>query len=902
MKNLFTNCSQLRKRAITLGLCALWGSNLCGQTQSEPYITVTTDRYLKNWSIQANSDGTTGVQQTIWADFNNNGTRDNGEGFIYGQDNKSAVDASNKTLKIYGKVAELQLMLNRVKEIDLSHNPHLQYANLSDNMLSSVNFSNNPELFGVDVCNNPMLTSIDVTQLPKLTKLVAYKTGIGSFDLTHNPNLTSLQCKRTKITSLDLSKNPKLFWLDCAENRLTTLDVTQNPELTDLIAPLCDLGTVDLSRNKKLKNVSLHSCKLTELNLSANENLGQLFIYSNQIDMMAMSQLVRTLADRSGTTAGKLYVMDTKAGTSHPENNKFIDSFAAICKQKNWTVYDYRGAENKGDNPYDGEKVTPNIAIRLSDTSKEITIGLGGLASSSFVIDWGEGNLEKFEGAKNIRKTPKANLIKVYGDELMILKAVGQGLTEVTFGNNPKLAKIQIDGNQISSLNVSNLPALQGLYCSENKINGTIDLSACTNLTGIDFSRNQISGKIDLSKADRLSSVKLYNNQVTELILPASSLLQAIDCDSNQIATLSLGQIPELQELNCGYNQLKELLLANNTKLTKLYCPGNQLTTLDLKNNKLLTTVVASDNKLKSIDLSACSLITDLFLQNNNLNILDLNSNKELKWTNLSDNKLSGAVSFALQPQLQQLRIGGNQITSLDLQKNGAITVLFADRNQLKELDISLQKNLVWLACNDNQLSQINLSQNPNIAWLECHNNLLSALNIDAQKNLQKLFCYNNQLTFLNITGKRGLQSLLIQQNRIEADALNAIIEALPDVTAVEIHDNNKDWAKRLNIKDNPGTQQSKYESAKAKGWIVTTGLEISSIFTQTNPLSYIPETATLQCCFPMISVQIYQSNGTLIDLLPFGQIYDLQALRNGLYIIVAQATNGQQYSIKICK
>ena len=68
-----------------------------------------------------------------------------------------------------------------------------------------------------------------------------------------------------------------------------------------------------------------------------------------------------------------------------------------------------------------------------------------------------------------------------------------------------------------------------------------------------------------------------------------------------------------------------------------------------------------------------------------------------------------------------------------------------------------------------------------NIIELDCSENQLTALNVQGCTALQELFCYENQLTELNVQGCTALKYLRCYGNKLNAQAMTALLNALPD-------------------------------------------------------------------------------------------------------------------------
>lgn len=541
------------------------------------------------------------------------------------------------------------------------------------------------------------------------------------------------------------------------------------------------------------------------------------------------------------------------------------------------------------------------IVMTVEKTDKPIKIGTGGPKGTKFSIDWGDGNKVEYEGAKNVTNTPLSNTIKVYGDNLLILLVDNIGLTALDVSNAPKLSRISCSNNKLSELDLTKNTALTGVYCSGNLISKPLNISECTSMRAFDISRNAIPGKLDLSKMSRLSSFKCFNNAITELLLPKTAPLNTIDCDSNRIATLDLTGINDLAELNCGFNELTELTLTGLPNLSKVYAPGNKLSKITFDPKTIITDLTLFSNKFATIDLAALPKLTSLYLQDNELTSIDLTVTPLVKWLNLGNNKLS-SLNVTPLTGLMNLRCGGNQIPSIDLSQAPLLNTLWIDDNKLSELDVQHQKNLFWLTCSGNELTKLDLSHNPAVVWLKCSRNKLTQLDLTAQKAVQMLYCDHNQISELKITNYAGLQGLFLQNNMMPATALNSLIKALPDVSKVEIHDNNREWAKQLNISENPGTAEANITPAQSNGWIVTNETailtpataEAAGIYYDANLRAIVSET-------PLAQITLYSLQGEMImHATDGGTHYALPELPAGSYLVHAESADGAILTLKV--
>ena len=101
---------------------------------------------------------------------------------------------------------------------------------------------------------------------------------------------------------------------------------------------------------------------------------------------------------------------------------------------------------------------------------------------------------------------------------------------------------------------------------------------------------------------------------------------------------------------------------------------------------------------------------------------------------------------------LKQLDCHYNQLTSLDVSKNTALTTLYCYANQLTKLDVSKNIALEELSCHTNQLTTLDVSKNTALEWLFCTSNQLTTLDVSHNTMLVRLVCASNRLTTLDVS------------------------------------------------------------------------------------------------------------------------------------------------------
>ena len=242
--------------------------------------------------------------------------------------------------------------------------------------------------------------------------------------------------------------------------------------------------------------------------------------------------------------------------------------------------------------------------------------------------------------------------------------------------------------------------------------------------------------------------------------------------------------------------------------LTSLYCSGNQLTELDVSKNRALNSLYCGSNQLTSLNVAGCSLLSMI---------------------NFSRNKICGAEMDALIEGLPDFSgteetgglyavsgdDDGNQMTDVQTiaaQQKGWTTyysdgwdwyektpeieineTTFPDDNfrkwaqgrygeTLSAAEISGAK---YVTLNDQGIQSLKgIEYFTALTSLYCYNNRLAELNLSRNIALTELYCYTNQLAALELSRNVKLKVLSCYQNRITGEAMDALVESLPDLSS----------------------------------------------------------------------------------------------------------------------
>ena len=216
----------------------------------------------------------------------------------------------------------------------------------------------------------------------------------------------------------------------------------------------------------------------------------------------------------------------------------------------------------------------------------------------------GDGQLDDAEiAAVAVIECYEKNISNLNGIEcftaLTYLDCNGNQLTTLDVSNNTSLTTLWCNGNQLTTLDVSNNAALSELYCYENQLT-SLDVSNNAALTTLWCHENQLAA-LDISKNAALTGLRCEWNRIATLDVSRNTALVWLYCTANRLTTLDVSKNTALTELSCGGNQITVLDVSNNTKLEGLYCDLNQLTALNVSKNTTLKDLSCEKN---SYDIS----------------------------------------------------------------------------------------------------------------------------------------------------------------------------------------------------------------------------------------------------------------------------------------------------------
>jgi len=260
-----------------------------------------------------------------------------------------------------------------------------------------------------------------------------------------------------------------------------------------------------------------------------------------------------------------------------------------------------------------------NESLKLTWTGGSRSFGIITTEGEQYTVDWGDGSAVEtqtgngttggFQGVFHTYSDTNLYTVTITGVtedcKLTHFRCKNQQVSSIDLSDIPNLRQLTCDSNQLSKLDLSKNPNLQYLYCSNNQLTH-LDVSKNTNLIDFTCSYNQLSA-LDVSKNTELTWLVCFSNQLNALDVSKNTELTWLSCGANQLSVLDVSKNTKLQYLYCPYNQLSALDVSKNTNLKDLSCHWNKLSSLDVRNNPNLEYLACSSNQLPLTDLYAIS-------------------------------------------------------------------------------------------------------------------------------------------------------------------------------------------------------------------------------------------------------------------------------------------------------
>ena len=753
------------------------------------------------------------------------------------------------------------------------------------------------------------LISVDVSSNTKLKNLDLRTNDIENIDLSSNILLEEVVVLRNKLSSINVQNCTALKRLVVQDNLLTAIDLSTNTALEDLGISSNKLTSIDVSKNTSLTNLELGGNELTSLDLSLNTDLENISVDDNNLERLRINNgnnsNISLFESPGNENLTCIIVDDAEYATANwdeiDDHTQFTDTeYCGYTQIPDSNFEAYLFSEKYDDIENDGQVPTELI----------------------------EGITEL-----DIRNNSIANLTGIEGfTALQTLYAMDNTIATIDLSFNTKLRRVELNGNPLTAIDLSKNTSLVNVVLSNTEIS-SVDLSLNTNLRSLEMNESSIR-TLDFSNNSKLENIELQNNTDLEKItLGAISTLIWINVSNNKLTSLDVSKLPDLRRLFINNNNLTALNLKNgnnhnmsvnttgnpdldcivvdsatadnmswqldnHTSFSETYCrytaipdanfeaalelrdydniSGDgqvptalieNLTYLSLINTgisdvtgiedfKALETLRLGSNNLTSIDLTQNINLKVLYLFDNNLSVIDLSKNTHLEDLNLAKNELT-AVDLSKNIALKEIDVSRNNFSAIDLHLLTALEDIDVSHNELTNLDVSANIVLDNLDASNTTLSSIDLSKNTLLKNVEIENSAtIESINISGLTLLEYLYLNGSNITALDTSDNSALEYIGIEGN---ATITSLDISNNPSINSLDL--NNCTALTTITFGENPSLRTVDGENTGLTSMDVSSLTNLSKLKLQGSKIKVLDLSGNLNL------TELQVSNGELTQL-----------------------------------
>lgn len=517
-----------------------------------------------------------------------------------------------------------------------------------------------PETENVDFKSTSGSLMILVPQDEVMTALSIENQSLLSFDITQARSLSDLRLIGTNLYSLDLGYNLALRKLVATGNHFTELNIRgindsyQKNLLSDINLSNNEMTTVKLNDMGTINHLNLSNNKLSELSLKDADNMVTLNLSNNSLETVNLSYCTLMTDCNISNNNISLITMPSELSLKNFDcsNNQLTFATLPVLENVNYTYA----------------------------PQKEVVI-----ATKAPGIDLEEHNLNK-KTVYTWKTTTGETLVEgtdyriTDGMTTFLDPAVGKtGFCEMT---NEAFPGLLVNTTKVE---IAEMPKnVIGKFTTTEDGTGTLILRAYENTTiCIDWRGNG-------------SGIQTYNvtNDIVQTAVKAHANSECKVYSYDENAPLYVFSIRDVKMKDVDLTNMKKLVLVNITR--------GGISEIKLPESSDLSELILEGNEFESLDLSKyASKLRIISLNSNKFKEFDASPYKNILSLTVADNELT-SVSLD-NPNLYNLDLCGNKLSTLDLSKATGVSQLFLTNNQFETIDLSPLKNLVALYLDKNR-------------------------------------------------------------------------------------------------------------------------------------------------------------------------------------------------------
>ena len=611
-------------------------------------------------------------------------------------------------------------------------------------------------------------TSIDVSSLgisnltgvnyfSKLTKLSCYINNLSSLP-TLPTSLQELYCANNKLTSLDLSSLTALRTLNCQDNQITSLgklpgslksiDCSNNKLSGTVKIQYLGLVTLIIKDNPGITTLNCDYTALTSLYVSGCTSLTELNCSHSKLSELSNLPSSLKILNCSHSLLSALSNLPSSLQSLNCSNNKINGSFSIT-----------------GHSALSSLDISNNVGLTtLNCHNNALTILNVEGCTSLTTLNCSLNKLVHFDFNKlsSSLKSLNCSNNSITNTTGVIWLIDRSALSSLDISNNPGLNSLYCYNNALTSLNVTGCSALENLDCKNNALT-SLNLSGCTSLIGLNCSENRISSLSNLPST--LQHLSCENNRL-------SGTFTITGC--NALWYLNIRNNPNLQGLNCSNNaRLIGLYVDGCTALTSIDCSGcgfttlsffgvSALKTLNASNNSKLSELSYSYNALTSLNVTGCSALQTLYCPGNQLSSISLSGCDALRELMIQKNQIKGSAMTTLINSLRTIPTSEDEGLLGVFEPNNTL----AEGNQITDAQIIAARAKRWMP-----------KQYINSSWEDIPGSLTGDVNGDGKVNVSDVSALINMI--MSITPMNQTLADVNGDGKVNVSDVSALINII---------------------------------------------------------------------------------------------------------------------------
>lgn len=402
-------------------------------------------------------------------------------------------------------------------------------------------------------CSFTQLRAIDIESLPhqeQIKTLYCDACGWESLDVTRMWALERLRCENNQLNTLDLSHNANLKSCSVYKNQLTTLDLS-NTQCTSLPMGLQQISNMALAT---LSDGGTY-IKLDRANVA--NNISNLYVwYGNATEPTYI---------RTPTMKGEYLLLDESGSTniSRVSYNYTASSSGAFINVEIATGDNHGIAIDPTNFPDPnfrsyllGQPYGADALLTQEEIDGITYLNIEGMGIISLLGIQHLTALTSLHCSNNDLDNSDPDWISYLRNLKELWISNNQDITRINANWLPNLQTLYCEECSLETLNVNGNTKLRNLNCSYNQLTTIEGLASLTGLRSLVCDGNQFS-TLDVSNSTMLTELNCGNNNLSALDVTHNPSLKYLRVYKNQISALDLTQNQQLKQFQIYGNQLK---------------------------------------------------------------------------------------------------------------------------------------------------------------------------------------------------------------------------------------------------------------------------------------------------------------------------------------------------------